>query len=73
MPEFTREQLLATWAKYGTGEPLSERQIEAMLSILNEPVARGELPITLCGSRPDPRYSYASLNPMLAVPLIEAV
>lgn len=35
---FTREQIEATWAKYGTGEPLSDEKVEHILRVLNAPV-----------------------------------
>lgn len=35
---FTRQQIEATWAKQGTGEPLSEEKIAHVLRVLNTPV-----------------------------------
>jgi hypothetical protein len=59
---FTREQIEATWAKYGTGEPLSERKIRQMLKVPNAPLIPHDKPMTLCGNPAYPRYSLVNLT-----------
>lgn len=73
---FTREQLLKTWAKYGSGEPLTEEKLAHMLKVLNEPLTPEQRqPTTLCGRQPRryQSYSFASIDPHLAFKSIESV
>jgi hypothetical protein len=63
MMTFTREQVLKTWAKYGTGEPLTEEKLAHMLKVLNEPLTLPKrLAPTLCGKPALPRYSFRDVN-----------
>ena len=72
---FTREQLLKTWAKYGTGEPLTEEKLAHMLKVLNEPLTFPRRHVTLCGKEPRryQPYSCAVIDNRLAFRSIEPV
>jgi hypothetical protein len=63
--------VLKTWAKYGTGEPLTEEKLAHMLKVLNEPLTPAQRqPTTLCGRQP---YSLASIDNRFAFGSIESV
>lgn len=46
---FTRETLISMWQRYGTGTRLTNKQIDGMLAVLNQPLDASRTTRTLCG------------------------
>jgi hypothetical protein len=41
--KFTRAEIIATWEKYGTGVPLPDERVDALVEWLNQPP--GPIPV----------------------------
>jgi hypothetical protein len=57
----TREEVNGSCAKWGSGQPLSEKKIAGMLKVLNAPLTPTVKPVTLCG------HEYDALKATLVV------